>query len=115
MFKFKECRERAGYTQKAAAIELGVSTQAVSYWETEARFPNIETLMKVCDLYHCTADEILGRVSMDIQAYKKDPPPLGEGEQEIVISLDGDELPGSAFEKRVLQILRQELSRRGIE
>lgn len=114
MFRFKECRERAGYTQKAAAIELGVSTQAVSYWETNSRFPNIETLMKVCDLYHCTADEILGRTSMDIDIKKETPPPLGEGEQEFVIDLDGSELPGSEFEKRVLQILSQELDRRGI-
>lgn len=114
MFKFKECRERAGYSQKSAAIELGVSTQAVSHWETENRFPNIETLMKICDLYKCTSDEILGRTSMDIEIKKEAPPPLGEGEQEFVIDLDGSELPGPEFEKRVLQILCRELDRRGI-
>lgn len=115
MFNFRECRERAGFSQKEAALNLDVSVQAVSHWETGTRFPNIETLIKICDLFQCTADEILGRTSMDIETYKKNPPPISGGEQEIVIQLDGDELPGSEFEKRVLQILNQELSRRGIE
>ena len=115
MFMFRECREQAGFTQKAAAIELGVSTQAVSHWETGNRFPNIEMLVKICDLYKCTSDEILGRVSVPIEVKKETPPPLGEGEQEFIIDLDGEEIPGSEFEKRVLQILDRELSRRGIE
>ena len=114
MFKFRECREKAGFAQKEAAIELGVSTQAVSHWETGNRFPNIETLIRICDLYKSTSDEILGRTSMDVGTKKETPPPLGEGEKEFVIDLDDEELPGSEFEKRVLQILRQELDRRGI-
>lgn len=114
MFKIRECRERAGLSQKEVSIELGVSVQAVSHWENGVRWPNLETTVKLCDLYHCTADEILGRTSMDIDIKKETPPPLGEGEQEFVIDLDGSELPGSEFEKRVLQILSQELDRRGI-
>ena len=115
MFKFKDCRERAGFTQKEVALTLGVSVQAISYWETGCRLPNLETLVKLCDLYKCSADSLLGRVAMSIETKKETPPPLGEGEAEIVISLDDHELPGSEFEKHVLQILDRELSRRGIE
>ncbi len=59
--RFKAARMRKGITQKEAAITLGVSVQAVSYWETGARMPSKKTLSELADLYGVTVDYLIGR------------------------------------------------------
>ena len=44
-------RINAGYTQLEAAKRIGVSRQAVSYWETGRHAPTYEHLDKICDVY----------------------------------------------------------------
>lgn len=61
MNSFKVCRERRGLTQKEVAIELKMSIQAISYWETGERMPSYDKLLLLADLYDTTTDELLGR------------------------------------------------------
>ena len=61
MNSFKKCRENAGLTQKEVAVELKVSIQAISYWETGERMPSYERLFQLADLYKTTTDKLLGR------------------------------------------------------
>ena len=63
MNSFKLCREKRGLTQKEVAIELKISIQAISYWETGERMPSYEKLFQLADLYHATTDELLGRAA----------------------------------------------------
>ena len=114
MFKFKEYREKANLTQKSAAISLGVSVQSVSFWETGARTPSLDMVLKMSDLYGVTTDELLGRVPMEISIKKEPAPPKGDGVREIRIPLDTSADAGAEFEKRVQQLIDQELNRRGI-
>lgn len=114
MFKFKECREKANYTQKSAAISLGVSVQSVSFWETGSRTPSLEMVLKMSDLYGVSTDELLGRVPMEVSIKKEPLPPKGEGVQEITIPLDTPVDAVAEFERRVQQLIDQELNRRGI-
>ena len=44
-------RERAGFTQKAAAKALGVSCQTYQNWEYGKLDPRINELLKVADLF----------------------------------------------------------------
>lgn len=110
----QKLRKASKMSQEVAAEKLGTTVRTYGSWERNEREPDFQILCKVADLFAVTTDLLLGRTSVNIDIKKEAPPPLGEGEQEFVIDLDGAELPGSEFEKRVLQILSQELDRRGI-
>ncbi|MGM9607705.1 MAG: helix-turn-helix domain-containing protein [Oscillospiraceae bacterium] len=52
-------RTRAGTTQEQLAEELGVSRQSVSKWEGGASFPEMDTLLRICDMYNMDLDTLL--------------------------------------------------------
>ncbi len=52
-------RTHSGTTQEQLAEELGVSRQSVSKWESGLSFPEMDTLMRICDLYNTTLDTLL--------------------------------------------------------
>ena len=86
MHPFRQCREKAGLTQKQAALELGVKAPSVSDWEKGKTSPTVENLMKLAELYHITVDELLGRAT------------AGDAQATAALSLD---------EKKVLQLYRR--------
>lgn len=61
MNRIKELRQANGWTQEDLAARLSVSYQAVGHYEREFRSPDIETIHKLCDIFGCTADYLLGR------------------------------------------------------
>lgn len=71
MNSFKFYRERRKLTQKEVSIELKVSIQAISYWETGERMPSYEKLLRLADLYETSTDALLGR---DVQTHTITPP-----------------------------------------
>ena len=52
-------RARAGVTQEQLAEQLEVSRQSVSKWESGASFPEMDTLLRICDLYDVNLDTLL--------------------------------------------------------
>ena len=54
-------RNERGLSQRQAAAELGVSQALLSHYETDAREPKLDFVIKVCDYYSVTTDYILGR------------------------------------------------------
>jgi len=50
--KLKELRVKKGLTQQQVAETLYVSTHAVSQWERGKRTPDLETLVKLGELYN---------------------------------------------------------------
>lgn len=52
-------RTRQGQTQEQLAELLSVSRQSVSKWESAQCFPEMDTLLLLCDLYRVTLDELL--------------------------------------------------------
>ncbi|WP_424685537.1 helix-turn-helix domain-containing protein [Enterococcus sp.] len=50
-----------GMTQEQLAQILNVSRQTISKWENDRSFPDIENLIWLCDLYHISLDELVGR------------------------------------------------------
>lgn len=59
-------RKRLGLTQAQLAEKLSVKTTSVSSWERGANAPDIETLYKICRLFHLTMDEMYGVVEEDV-------------------------------------------------
>ena len=52
-------RSQNGITQEQLAEELNVSRQSVSKWEGGQSFPELETLLRICDLYDTNLDTLL--------------------------------------------------------
>jgi len=52
-------RSREQITQEQLAEQLDVSRQSVSKWESAASFPEMDTLLQICDLYHVNLDTLL--------------------------------------------------------
>ena len=56
-------RREKGLSQRQASAELGVSQALLSHYETDAREPKLEFVVKVCQYYSVTTDYILGRTN----------------------------------------------------
>ncbi len=54
-------RQRKMLTQEQVAVHLGVSSQAVSKWETSANTPDIALLPALAEMFGVTIDELFGR------------------------------------------------------
>ena len=52
-------RTRQNMTQEQLAEKLEVSRQSVSKWESGASYPEMETILKLCDLFHIDMDTLL--------------------------------------------------------
>lgn len=46
-------------TQERLAVLLGVSRQAVTKWESEKSYPEMDKLIKMCQIFNCTLDELV--------------------------------------------------------
>ena len=61
MNRIRELRKARGWQQADLAKLIAVSRQAVGNYETGERAPDLETIGKLCDIFGCTADYLLGR------------------------------------------------------
>lgn len=57
--RISKFRKAKGLTQETLANLMGVSSQAVSKWETDASCPDISALPQLCRILGITADELL--------------------------------------------------------
>lgn len=57
-----------GMTQEQLATILNVSRQTISKWENDRSYPDIENLIWLCDLYHISLDELVGRKKIIYEA-----------------------------------------------
>lgn len=56
-----ELRKQENLSQRDLAKAIGTTQAAVSLWERGERTPDIDTLLKLADLFKVTADYLLGR------------------------------------------------------
>lgn len=56
-----ELRTEKGYSQKAAAVDLGISQALLSHYEKGIREFNLDFLCRIAEYYNVTTDYILGR------------------------------------------------------
>ena len=52
-------RSRRGQTQEQLAEALEVSRQSVSKWEGGQSYPEMDTILRICDLYHVDLDTLM--------------------------------------------------------
>lgn len=58
--KIKELRNRDGRTQENLADALGVTNQAVSRWENNGSYPDMEMIPSIANYFGITIDELFG-------------------------------------------------------
>lgn len=58
--KIRKLRQRDGRKQEDLAVALGVTNQAVSRWEANGGYPDIEMLPAIANYFHITMDELFG-------------------------------------------------------
>lgn len=61
MNRIRELRKNRGWLQADLAATLNTAQQTVARYETEQRQLDPETIHKLCDIFGCTADYLLGR------------------------------------------------------
>jgi transcriptional regulator with XRE-family HTH domain len=62
---FKRARKKSGYTQKSFSEEFNISIETVKNWEQGRNVPEIETLEKLCNFFHCDIDYLLGNMECE--------------------------------------------------
>ncbi len=58
--KIRELRRRDGRTQEALAEALGVTSQAVSRWESGGSYPDMEIMPSIANYFGVSIDELFG-------------------------------------------------------
>ena len=58
--KIRELRHRDGRTQEALAEAIGVTSQAVSRWEANGGYPDMEMIPAIANYFGITIDELFG-------------------------------------------------------
>ncbi|MBQ6183702.1 MAG: helix-turn-helix transcriptional regulator [Clostridia bacterium] len=58
--KIRELRHRDGRTQETLAEALGVTTQAISRWEANGGYPDMETIPAIANYFGVSIDELFG-------------------------------------------------------
>ena len=63
-------RATRNMTQEQLAMLLGVSRQSVTKWEAEKSYPEMDKLLKICQVFDCTLDDL---VQGNLTARPKEP------------------------------------------
>lgn len=66
-------RKKAGLTQEELSEKMCVTAQAVSKWENDLSYPDIENIRSMAKLFSVTVDELLNGVK-DVPVLKSDEP-----------------------------------------
>lgn len=58
--KIQKCRKETGLSQEELAEQLGVSRQAVSRWENDNGYPEMEKMIRLSQIVHVSLDYLAG-------------------------------------------------------
>ena len=72
-------------SQQEVAEKLEVSRQSVSKWETDGAVPELDKLVKLCELFEVTLDELVrGEKPKEVKAEGTEPPDVERPAQEEI-------------------------------
>ena len=60
--RIQRYRKARKMTQEELAERLNITSQAVSKWETDNSYPDLDLLCKLAEIFNCSLDELMGRV-----------------------------------------------------
>ncbi len=59
--RLKQCRKKAGLTQREVAIYSNITEKAYQNYELMTRKPKLEILIKIADTFNVSLDYLVGR------------------------------------------------------
>ena len=60
--RIQKGRKEAGLSQEELAEQLGVSRQAVSRWENDNGYPEMEKIIRLSQIYQVSLDYLVGKL-----------------------------------------------------
>lgn len=64
-FNIKKERQKLNLTQAELADKLRIARSSLSKWETSESYPDIESLVKLAEIFDLTTDQLIGRDSRE--------------------------------------------------
>lgn len=61
-------RKSAKMSQEKLAEKVGVSRQSVSKWENGESYPEMDKILKLCDIFHCKINDLVHENLVDIDS-----------------------------------------------
>ncbi|MCI8308640.1 MAG: helix-turn-helix transcriptional regulator [Clostridia bacterium] len=61
-------RKSAKMSQEKLAEKIGVTRQSVSKWENGESYPEMEKIMKLCNIFHCKINDLVHENMVDIDS-----------------------------------------------
>ncbi len=65
-------RKAAKMSQEKLAEKIDVSRQSVSKWENSESYPEMENIMKLCNIFHCKINDLVHEDMTDIDSLDED-------------------------------------------
>lgn len=65
-------RKTAKMSQEKLAERMRVTRQSVSKWENGESYPEMEKIMKLCDIFHCKINDLVHEDMVDIDSLDED-------------------------------------------
>lgn len=65
-------RKTAKMSQEKLAEKMDVTRQSVSKWENGESYPEMEKIMKLCNIFHCKINELVHEDMIDIDSLDED-------------------------------------------
>ena len=106
--KLLEIRKKQGLSQEELGMELQVSRQTISKWESGQSYPDFQRLVMLSDYFNMTLDELVKGI--DVQDVREK-----NMTDEKVASIYMDVESGKATLKKILTIISLDYSRRSRE
>lgn len=60
ILKLKEYREKLNMSQRDIAEKLNMTQQGYFKWEKGLTFPNPDRILKLCEIFNCTPNDLFG-------------------------------------------------------
>lgn len=105
--KLLEIRKKQGLSQEELGMELQVSRQTISKWESGQSYPDFQRLVMLSDYFNMTLDELVKGI--DVQDVREK-----NMTDEKVASIYMDVESGKATLKKILTIISLNYSRNSI-
>ncbi len=81
-------RATRNMTQEQLAMMVGVSRQSVTKWEAERAYPEMDKLLKICQIFDCTLDELVQGDLTDREAQPEKSVPADAGARDTIGYVD---------------------------
>lgn len=68
----RKFRKNKKMSQEKLAEKMNVSRQSVSKWELSESYPEMSNILKLCDIFHCTINDLVNDTLIDIDSLDED-------------------------------------------